>query len=362
MAMAAVDAFYIAQPVRWSQLSSSSCSSSNAHLIQPTVPMTTMSSSTTMSPTPSRTTAMPLRNAIFILNASANDNNNGSNNKNDKHYEGNNAASYQEETTTTPSSSSSSSSSAISIGDVVQSLHGGKYQFNSNHQYSLAGSSMMGQQFAASLYSSDNSNSNNNSYTNEEGVLQDEEGLGSGKEEPLPKWVRRLKDPKYHNIGNKLSITETLRFDNTDTINTISIANEERSWEKYHVFLLRFKGDNDDDYDDDDDSVGDDSVGEDYDAVVPPSKLFRISPTFGHLAPRGGASNVCDESKPYSDSACITVEWIGDGNDNYDGTGAGNTGSGTHGSGDNDNGRLLLVVGTEADTWRYMLQTPTTPP
>ena len=38
------------------------------------------------------------------------------------------------------------------IGDLVQNLHGGKYQF-SDTQY-LAGNSLIGQEFAESLYSS----------------------------------------------------------------------------------------------------------------------------------------------------------------------------------------------------------------
>jgi hypothetical protein len=61
-----------------------------------------------------------------------------------------------------------------------------------------------------------------------------------------------------------------------------------------------------------------------------------LSSVRGHLAPRGGASNACDASKPYLDSADIRIEFVGDPQAAVD-------------------EELLLVVGTEAEVWRWQL-------
>jgi len=178
-----------------------------------------------------------------------------------------------------------SSSSSTSIGDITQNLHGGKYQF-SETQY-LAGGSLMGQQFAESLYSS----------CDEEDSVEEEIG-------ELPKWALKLQQPHK---GKQLA--GTLAFSECVKSHTISITNDERSWEKYYAFVLpnTFQ------------------------------QSFRISSLRGVLAPRGGASNACDASKPYSDSAHITIELIVDDHATIAG------------------GEVLLVVGTEAEIWRYEL-------
>lgn len=179
------------------------------------------------------------------------------------------------------------SSPSTSIGDITQNLHGGKYQF-SETQY-LAGGSLMGQQFAESLYSSCNE---------EEGVEEEDD--------ELPKWALIMQQPDEHE-GKQLAGSMT--FSECAKSHTISITNDERSWEKYYSFVLpnTFQ------------------------------QSFRISSMRGILAPRGGASNACDASKPYSDSAHITVELIGDDHASIVG------------------GEVLLVVGTEAEIWRYEL-------
>ena len=67
---------------------------------------------------------------------------------------------------------------------MVQNLHGGKYQFSSETQY-LAGGSVIGRQFAESLYSS--SPIESDCYVGEDVIENvDEEG---GE---LPKWAKRL--------------------------------------------------------------------------------------------------------------------------------------------------------------------------
>ena len=188
------------------------------------------------------------------------------------------------------SNQSTGDSTPTSIGDITQNLHGGKYQF-SDTQY-LAGSSLMGQQFAESLYSS--------SFHDDEDVFEEDD-------DELPKWALKLQQPDEHD-GKQL--TGILSFNDFVKSHTISITNDERSWEKYYSYIL------------------------------PNNNLeqyFQISPLRGHLAPRGGASNACDASKPYSDSASITIELVGDNHPAI------------------ADQRVLLVVGTEAEIWRYQL-------
>ena len=69
--------------------------------------------------------------------------------------------------------------------------------------------------------------------------------------------------------------------------------------------------------------------------------MFKVSPTTGTLAPRGGASNICDETKPYLDSALVSIVWdLGK----------------ILANGNNVENEWLLVVGTEAEVWRYRLK------
>mmetsp|Transcript_29972 Transcript_29972/g.50993 ORF Transcript_29972/g.50993 Transcript_29972/m.50993 type:complete len:149 (-) Transcript_29972:396-842(-) len=145
----------------------------------------------------------------------------------------------------------------------------------------------MGQQFAESLYGSG-------------GIVESCSELEEELEEDLPKWAMRLQNFLDQSVK---PVMTTLTFDCETSTHVISIKNDERSWERYFAFVL-----NDD------------------------RRVFRVSLVTGSLAPRGGASNVCDESKPYSDSAAISVEFSGErGVD------------------------ALLVVGTEAEVWRYRL-------
>ena len=193
-------------------------------------------------------------------------------------------------------------SNAKSIGDVVQNLHGGKYQF-SETQY-LAGSSLIGQQFAESLYSSSSEGEHDEGITGNDDDDDDTE---------LPKWAIRLQDPIEQLTK---PIQDTLIFDERNTLHTITIQNDERSWERFHAFILPANTDDD-------------------------CCIFKVSPTTGTLAPRGGASNICDETKPYLDSALISIEWdLGK--------------IFTHGN--NVENEWLLVVGTEAEVSRYRLK------
>lgn len=185
-------------------------------------------------------------------------------------------------------------SKSASIGDVVQNLHGGKYQF-SDTQY-LAGNSLIGQEFAESLYSSGGTDSES---------IADED-------DELPKWALRLQDATEHSTK---PTSDTLIFDEQHISHSITIKNDERSWEKYYAYILSATSSS---------------------CIDCPFRI--ISQTAGVLAPRGGTPNLCDESTPYLDNAIISTEWVGS-------------------SGDSNMAvnEWLLVVGTEAEVWRYRL-------
>ena len=174
-----------------------------------------------------------------------------------------------------------------SVSDYVKNVHGGKYQF---------GNSLVGQEFAESLYSSSN-------YDN-----SDSEQLIDPNED-LPKWTQRM----IQNASTKISSKDTIT--STDNIillgENFKITNEERSWERFYAFIL------------------------------PETKrnVFRVIPETGHLAPRGGASNICDENKPYLDTAVIRVIQNDDVNSICNNLG--------------DDYCCHVVVGTEEATWFY---------
>jgi hypothetical protein len=173
-----------------------------------------------------------------------------------------------------------------SIGEVVSNLHGGKYQFQDSY---LAGATRLGQEFADSLYASDE-------------IVEEYE------DEEMPKWAMRMMDPLLH-IDKPLTGTLLFNADNSEHI--ITIKNDERSWEKFFAFVLP-------------------SNQVQQDIKCP----FEMHPTTGTLAPRGGASNACDASAPYSDSANISVKIVDGGS----------------------TGDYLLVVGTETEVMRYILK------
>ncbi|KAL3795665.1 hypothetical protein HJC23_002072 [Cyclotella cryptica] len=196
-----------------------------------------------------------------------------------------------------------------SIGDVVNNLHGGKYQFQQAEYSLLAGSTRIGQEFAESLYSS--------SYA----------GLEEDADEEIPRWVTRVMNPSEHR-GKR--ITDTLIFvpgkGEGIVKHVIRIKNDDRSWERFRVFLFPCN------------QVA--HQGElrstEYNTYHINTCPFETDQTTGFLAPRGGASNACDANMPYLDSADIVVKWTGDNNP--------------------PKTDYLLVVGTEAEVWRYLLK------
>ena len=171
--------------------------------------------------------------------------------------------------------------SSRSVGDVVKGVHGGKYQFSSGGFEAFAGG-----EFAEALAASSSTEVEN-----------------ANAAEPWPSWATVLKK----NGGN----VETVSLD-ANGIARLRVTNIYRSWEVFYASFL-------------------DAAAED---------AFEISPTKGHLAPRGGANNVCDESKPYSDSVELTVRVRG-------GDGGQRDGPCVCG--------VVVLVRTEEDSWLFQL-------
>lgn len=182
------------------------------------------------------------------------------------------------------------------VGDYVKNVHGGKYQFGMDN--------VIGQEFAESLYSS---STYNDEFDSEELIDPNEE---------LPKWTQRMVQNAVAAISDKSTAGATtanvIRLDET-----FEICNEERSWEIFYAFIL------------------------------PECKrgTYNVTPAKGHLAPRGGASNICNENKPYLDTAVLkAAQYNGDGvvNDNDGDPFCDDTGY-----------CCYVIVGTEEETWFY---------
>ena len=194
----------------------------------------------------------------------------------------------------------SSNSDESSVGDYVRGLHGGKYQFQDASDAMAPGMSMIGQEFASSLYGGNPCEATDN--------------LSS---EDMPRWAQQMRPPEVNSMGEECS-TELIIKDNGKYASA-TIINLERTWEKFYAFIMRQNEDC--------------KVGFPHSNGAP----FLVEPEFGSLAPRGGASNACDPKKPYSDSAKLTVSYDSSGEDKVSVE------------------DWWLVVGTEEEKWYYRL-------
>ena len=156
------------------------------------------------------------------------------------------------------------------------------------------GISFEGQQFVEALYSGSQQQ-------------QEEESL---EEEPLPNWAMRLQSSVPPTTAT--TIPELVIKATTKTM--VTIQNEERSWERFYAFILV-------------------TGGGPKDVVAAPNEMVVVEPRVGQLAPRGGANS-------YSDKATLSVSIQP--NSSF---------SSFPSSCD-----WWLVIGTEADTWRYRLR------
>ncbi len=123
-----------------------------------------------------------------------------------------------------------------SICDIVQGLHGSKYQFND------AGISFEGQQFAELGYSSGEIQQNN------------------FETDPIPQWALNMRElvPTSNNLPIELAV-------HADHTTQIEIQNQERSWEMFYAFV-----------------------------IGPSASTTIVRPWVGQLAPRGGVNQFSD--------------------------------------------------------------------
>ena len=180
------------------------------------------------------------------------------------------------------------------IGDYVKGVHGGKYQFEDFAQLN-GGLSYTGNEFAQSLYTSSTSECETRNI-----------GKIDSKEE-LPRWAQRLRDADINEFGSSCDGEIQIGV-------SVQIKNEERTWETFYAFVLSS-------------------------SLSPDEKSpLTVYPETGSLAPRGGAANVCDENKPYLDSASLTVVETGRNEIN-----------------EFRNDCMWLIIGTEEATWKYRI-------
>lgn len=175
-----------------------------------------------------------------------------------------------------------------SIGEVVGGLHGGKYQFG-------AGSGVIDPNF-----------SGRGSRRSSTDVGDD--GNDHDDDDDMPNWARRmgLSSPPpdvatgIGNVGVVEVPSNANRSDGILRTASISIVNDERTWEKYYAKIVPVvTGGASDPVELTVLEGGGRPCWED----IP----FCVTPRTGFLAPRGGANNACDASKPYSDSITLCV-------------------------------------------------------
>mmetsp|Transcript_30402 Transcript_30402/g.71639 ORF Transcript_30402/g.71639 Transcript_30402/m.71639 type:complete len:194 (-) Transcript_30402:102-683(-) len=162
---------------------------------------------------------------------------------------------------------------STSIGEVVKGLHGGKYQFDAG-----GGDRAAGMAFAEALAST------RDSAPDVQASVE------------VPRWAQRLV-PERDKLAGALAIAPGSQ-------GSVVVQNRYKTWEPFFVTLH------------------------------PPEAPWEVGPSQGTLAPRGGANNVCDPSKPYADTQALVVR--------------------CHGGEVGD--EALLVVGTEEEQWTYSLR------
>lgn len=128
---------------------------------------------------------------------------------------------------------------------------------------------------------------------------------------PWPKWATELRRPRGGSIEDApANEVVLLELRGPDAV-ILRVTNVHRSWERFHATVLAS-------------DTGDDE------------SAFVVTPLCGDLAPRGGANNVCDESKPYHDFADLAIT---------------RRGAGTALAG----AEAILLVRTEEEQWIWRL-------
>lgn len=143
------------------------------------------------------------------------------------------------------------------LSSIVGGLHGGKYQFGAGGAQSFVGAG-----FADSLATAN-------------AAQVDIEGSGVSAEE-APKWAQVL-------MPQPLQVAGTVSFSAGHDEANVRVQNTYRTWEPWVAAVVTVDG------------------------SEPAAPNFSVAPTSGTLAPRGGANNVCDASKPYHDGVVLGV-------------------------------------------------------
>lgn len=194
--------------------------------------------------------------------------------------------------------SSSWNEECRSISDVVGNLHGGKYQFKN-----------FGSTSSSDAFSGRGSRAQNIADEDEADV-------------DLPNWAIKMK-PSEAAVANPQLLHVPSNSDPMDGMQysaSVDLQNEEISWEKFHCKLMVMLANGDF-------TQADESI----------KSHIQVKPKYGSLAPRGGASNACDRTKPYSDRATIRIT------------------QGSSSSLHTVNDEIWLVLGTEEEKWYYKL-------
>ena len=172
------------------------------------------------------------------------------------------------------------------LQDYVLNVHGGKYQFDTS------GGTTVGRDFASMLYGSR------------------DECDPLPKDPPFEEWPHWAKNMASRDFSNH--ILEAIQVTSDGVLTKVSITNQYRTWEPYYSCICQ-----------------------------PQDGVFEImsGTSHGTLAPKGGAANACDVSKPYSDTATVSIRCLADAIQHFD-----------------PNDDYFLVIGTEEEKWYYRLE------
>ena len=216
-----------------------------------------------------------------------------------------------------------------SISDVVGGLHGGKYQFDSNYNNDGVGDNDVAFSGTGSALLLDDVDYY--SFNKEAEEAEEEE------EEHVPNWVTTNMEPNFSNYKEVIVPTNSNPMDGMIYFSSITIKNDERTWEKFYTKIITIN-----------------DINSTTTTTKIDNNIVTVQPKSGFLAPRGGTSNVCDINKPYSDKATIRIIQQNN-NKNNSHNQKQHVVVTTEDNIKNNNKELWLVVGTEEEKWSYKL-------
>lgn len=222
------------------------------------------------------------------------------------------------------------------VGGVVGNVHGGRCHFDPGGAASAVGGEFSSMLTAGGRGVGGGSRLPDPSWRRLNPNLAGEETVP----EPEPRW-RQVLRPDLARLAGRLGFKPdpSPPVERGDTaVAVVRVSNSCRTWEPFIAAVV-------------------DGTG----ARIGPD--VRAEPAGGTLAPRGGANNACDETKPYPDWVKVSVvvharPEAGGGESPFVLVAGAVTGAG--GRGDQDApGGLFLVVKTEEEQWTYALEAET---